>query len=149
MCNLSGCVVLAPCHRNGFERICLVPVIVPTAVLVSLSQSPVNLLWERQITSHDGFTICGDEKQKFFFSCRQGWPWDCVDCTISLTKASSTPQWCCHGACFFGSTNTTPFSMAESRFRPAEVCVLSFFTLAGPGFEPSQTLEIFVARSTL
>lgn len=66
MCNLSGCVVLAPCHRNGFERICLVPVIVPTAVLVSLSQSPVNLLWERQITSHDGFTVCGDEKQNLF-----------------------------------------------------------------------------------
>lgn len=151
MCDLSGCVAFPPCHRNEFESVCLVPVIVLVVVLLPLSQSLVNLplLWERQITSHDGFTVCGDEKQKLLLSCRQGCPWDCVDCTISLTKASSTPQWCCHGACFFGSTNTTPFSMVENRFHPAEIHVLSFFTLAGPGFEPSQTLEMFVVRFTL
>lgn len=93
MCNLSGCVVLAPCHRNGFECVCLVPMIVLVAVLLLLSQSHVNLslLWERQIMSHDGSTVRGDEKQKLLFSCRQGWPWDCIDCTSSLTEASSTP----------------------------------------------------------
>lgn len=86
-------MVLAPYHRNGFEGVSLVLVIVLVAVLLPLSQSLVNLplLWERQITSQDGFTVCGDEKQKLLFSCSQGWLWDFVDYTISLTKVSSTP----------------------------------------------------------
>lgn len=84
---------------------------------------PAHLLetchWFGRGTSHGGLTVCGDEKQKLLFRCRQGWPWDCGDCAISLTKVCSTPQWCCHGACFFGSTNTTSFSIAENRFHPA------------------------------
>lgn len=86
-------MVLVPCHRNGFEGVSLVLVIVLLAVLLPLSQSPVNLplLWERQIKSQDGFPVCGGEKQKLLFGCSQGWLWDCVDYTISLTKASSTP----------------------------------------------------------
>lgn len=68
-------MVLAPCHRDGFESVSLVLVIVLVAVLLPLSQSLVNLplLWERQTTSHDGFPVCGDEKQKLLFSCSQDW----------------------------------------------------------------------------
>ena len=73
MHNLSGYMALAPCHRNGFQSICLVPVVVLVAVLLPHSLSHVNmlLLWERQITSHDGSAVCGDEKQKLLCSRRQ------------------------------------------------------------------------------
>lgn len=43
-------------------------------------------------------SLCGAEKQNLLFSFSQGCPWDCVDCTISLTKVEFNTRvvlpWC-------------------------------------------------------
>lgn len=68
----------------------MVPVVVLVAVLLPHSLSHVSILqlWERQNPGHDGSAVCGDAKQNLLCSRRQGWPWGCVECTISLTKVS-------------------------------------------------------------
>lgn len=40
----------------------------------------------------------------------------------------------------------THFCIVENLFHHPEICVLSFFTSADPGLEPSQTLGMFVER---
>lgn len=66
-------MVSAPCRRDAFQLVCLVAVVMLVSVLLphNLSLMNVPLLWERQITSHDGFVVWGDKKQNLLYSHRQ------------------------------------------------------------------------------
>lgn len=122
----------APCLRNGFQNVCLVPVGLLVAALLHHSLT----MWacccfgrdRSQVTMSPLFV--GMRSESFCAgidetSLGMGWMHH------QSYEGGSAPWWCSHGTCFFGSTNTTLLYCRELVSPSKNMCAV-FLYLSWP-----------------